>query len=580
MNYIKMQKIVLLICSFFSIQRAYALEEKKNTFVSWMTSLFQQDANTIKAKKTYKKEEFRKKAFHPLDQKQKPEKIHQKKESKKIAPKKLEVVSSASAPAVVKKESQKQWPALHESIQETGYYQVNGNEKLKDVQKELWYSQAAWPFEARNFLKNDYFEVDFSASFADKAFFGTDRTTLTPYIFGKKTVEIQDFLLISRLLINKQVIDPTLVSIAQAYKLYGKQEIECQPSFNSQTITINYARHWLDGQLSTGIQIPIVRKSHHLKFSVPRNDQLEAAFFALDENDARTAFLKENYAGVEMFVTNILKQKDIAVRDHNDVIGYGDVTLFLNAHYDFAYCQESNLGLKLMLPLAKTRKLNTIWAPDLGNGGFAALTGFCAFQWHGKHALLNPHIHSELTYYMMGSIDRRVPRIKDYQKVSPGPIDAPRYNSASATANKGPMDTYILYGRHAEFDGTKAFTESDSIVKELADKTTRVYMRPGVEWRTRVGNLFNNIIVKNLSCNIFYDVMIKASDSIGFYAAADSWDRDLLTQNTNQHAHRIGSTIHYQFDDMYRLNAGFEHLFAGKNIMQTTDFFVSFNVEF
>jgi hypothetical protein len=573
MNYIKIQKIVLLFCSFFFIQRAYALEEKKNSFASWFSSFFQQDSNITKEKKTYKKEEFRKKAFHPVNQKQQQEKIHKKNESKK------RIVPAVTA---IKKESQKQWPALHESIQETGYYQVNGNEKLKDVKKELWYTQAAWPFEARNFLKNDYLEVDFSASFADKAFFGTDRTTLSPYIFGKKTVEIQDFLLISRLLINNQILIPgsdTERSIAQAYKVYGKQEIECQPSFNSQIITINYARHWLDGQISTGIQIPIVRKSHHLKFSVPRNDQLEAAFFALT-TEAKDAFLKENYAGVEMFVTNILKQKDITIRDHNDVIGYGDVTLFFNAHYDFAYCQESNVGLKLTLPLAKTRKLNTIWAPDLGNGGFAALTGFCAFQWHGKHALLNPHIHSELTYYMMGSVDRRVPRIKDYQKVHPGPIDAPRYDSESGSANKGFMDTYILYGRHVAFDGTKAFTESDSIVKELADKTTRIYMRPGVEWRTRIGNLFNNIIVKNLSCNIFYDVMIKASDSIGFYAAADSWDRDMLTKNTNQHAHRIGSTIHYQFDDMYRLNAGFEHLFAGKNIMQMTDFFVSFNVEF
>ncbi|PCI73916.1 hypothetical protein COB28_02730 [Candidatus Dependentiae bacterium] len=578
MNFILKNKnyVILTLVLVLSNIQLNGATKKKNLFETMYSSFFQQKEE----KKTASKKKKTVASKYHKSIKNEGVEIKPIKDKKKICS---------------QSNSYKQWHELHDSIQETGYYSVTGNEKIKTIKDDLWYAQSPWPFAAQNYLKRDHLEIEVAASFADRAFFNHESTNMSPLIFGKKCVQLQDFLLISRLLKDEKITGVVANNITSVYKHYAEQEIEFKTSFNSQTININYARHWLDGLLSVGIQLPIVRKSHRFKLSVPRNDKLETDFFInkqgaalntpanlLDPNnptfEARKGFLQDHPTGIESFINTVLEQKNINVsgRNHNDTVGSGDITFFLNGHYDFAYCKESTLGIKITLPISKTRKLNTIWAPDLGNGGFVTFTGHAGFQWHSDNNLLNPHIYSQLTISMISSVDRRVPLVRKYDGTNPGSLLTPRYGSVSKAT-----DGFFLYGHATEFLTNKTFAEPDSTVKELSDHITRVHIRPGVLWQTRIGNLFQNLIVKNLSCNIYYDVMIKGLDSVGFYDQInDGFDRDFLKENTNQDAHRVGGTIHYQFDDTFRISAEFKHLFAGKNVIQTSDFSIGFNADF
>lgn len=554
----------LLGLLFCTLSPLAAAQQEKHPIKQFFAQLAAPFTQKKEVKVAPQKKEVHKQVERPL----------QKKKSSKKKPKAkknmLKKMITAKAP-------QESWASLHEEIQATGYYGCPENESFSELKPHLLNAQPAWPFTARNFLQKDTVEVEVSASFANKGFFDTERTTLNPLIFGKKKVQLQDFLLVSRLLNNDQIdiiaasIPAKADSIAAIYKLFAEREINFKTSYNSQVFQINYAHQWLDGKVTTGIMFPIVRKSHHISYDISKDGALLAAFNAASVS-AKNAFLRENAAGFSSFFENILYKKNIEVKRYNDNIGCSDVTFFAQTHADIPYCQEAHFGLQLTLPIGKTRDTNKLWSPDLGNGGFTTLTGHCAFMWHGESSLLNPHIYSQLTYSMMSSVDRRVPVIKTYEGKDPGLLLAPNYGTNA--------QEFMFYGNKVNFITTKKFTEPDSTVKELSDRSARVYLRPGVVWKTRLGNLFKDLYFNNLSCNLYYDVEVKESDSIGFYANNDDFDRNMLTKNTNGQKHAIGFTMHYQFDENYRLNAGFDHVFAGKNCMQTFQFFVNVSSEF
>jgi hypothetical protein len=570
----------LLFCTLSPLAAAQQEEHPVKQFFAKLTAPF---AQKKEVKVAPQKKEVHKQVERPL----------QKKKSNKKKPKAkknmLKKMVTAKAP-------QESWASLHEEIQATGYYGCPENESFRELKPHLLNAQPAWPFTARNFLQKDTVEVEVSASFADKGFFDTERTTLSPLIFGKKKVQLQDFLLVSRLLNNEQIDigDPSTLSaaapvspanqIGSIYKIYAEEEIAFKTSYNSQIFQINYAHQWLNGKITTGIMLPIVRKSHHITYSLPSNNNNAAIDTAFKSAtiQARNAFLAQNTNGIENFIENILYKKNIEVKPYNDNIGCGDITFFAQTHADIPYCQEAHFGLQLTLPIGKTRDTNKLWSPDLGNGGFTTISGHCAFMWHGESSLLNPHIYSQLTYSMVTSVDRRIPVIKNYEGINPGTLIAPNYFTfpAVATTKFLSAQEYMLYGNAARFNEAKKFTEPDSTVKELSDRSARVYLRPGVVWKTRLGNLFKDLYFNNLSCNLYYDVEVKESDSIGFYANNDDFDRNMLTKNTNGQKHAIGFTMQYQFDENYRLNAGFDHVFAGKNCMQTFQFFVNVSSEF
>lgn len=477
-------------------------------------------------------------------------------------------------------ESPCNWLAMQRNLEHGGYY----NKDAANASFERMfpggpiYQTPTWPFFARSFLKQDLFSFDVDFGFANKALYGGRTKDISALVFGKETVQIQDILMASRLLAQDSVAmygaNPDQ-SIANVYKVYAPQELRFQASHNYQKFNFNYAHHFWNGNLVCGLQVPLIRKSNRIKMTIPEDATLNADYNALTA-EAKNAFTAQYSAGLSDFVADILQRKNLTLNHTNNDIGFGDITFFFNSNYHSKFCHESTFGMQLTAPVGKSRDSNKIWAPDLGNGGFAQLAGHIGFQWHCNLNWLNPHLYSRLAYSFMGSVDRRVPAVRNYQGADPGKALAPRYD---ASANPQAIG-YMLYGEDVNFIPARHFTEPDATIREFADHAMRVRIRPGIEWGFKVGNVFEHLFSRRMFIDLYYEFALKAKDSLGFHRDDELLFRDVLTRNTATQAHIIGGMWNYQIDDTYRVNLGAQYLFAGRNMLKTVSVDVGVSIEF
>jgi hypothetical protein len=434
----------------------------------------------------------------------------------------------------------------------------------KFVDKNFVYKVPAWPFYSLFYMQKMLFQFDMTFDFATKAYMSSwGKKDLSRLVFGQKDAQIQDILVVSRLLKSEKVDSIPAYALDKLYfYILADQHLGLDASFNKQSFSFNIARHFWKGSGNFGIQLPIVRCENKVHLSdhigAKKHEQLENAVYP---PKAGPNFFVD-YGTLPNFFKNILKHKDIDFHKTESQVGFGDLTAFLNFEINWKRCERLILGLSFLFPTAKGLDAKKLWDPQLGNGGFPEIAIFNSWLFH-ESRFFNPHILGKITVCLPDTVTRRVPKLISYDGEHPTPGDD--------------LGKIVIFGDYAIY--TDAFKpEPDSTLKYFADKKKRVDMIPSPEFWLRIGNMFEKFFWTRAFFDIFYDFRIKGKD---FVRKRDLsvWDYSVLTKNSDQIENNLGANFSYQFDNHFRANLGFIYTFAGRNVPELFKLDLSLNFE-
>lgn len=456
------------------------------------------------------------------------------------------------------------------------------------------YKEPAWPTRAQFYENKDLFNVTLSTRYASDAFVGTDLTTshdITKLAFGEKPIKVSDILLASKLVAaGKLAHDETIMlnaaDPAEQYLKYMANEVL---NFNGWThqhqMSFGLSRYIWSNNLAVGVELPLVYKKNHLELNMqlskdatapgattfahgeyrdgvygavvvktmPTNDSVEAA---------PNAFLRRYGDDPVRFVQDILVAKGMTDMG-GSAMGLGDVECFINGRIKSILFDNMVLGLKFVFPTAKKATQSKLWAPDLGNGGFFEFGGFMSVMTSYK-SYVNPHLMLEVSGSLPGNVDRRVP-----QKITQAATtDQQKLNSVLAKI-LGP-DQQIAFGNRVKLLQGVGFSEFDTTVKGFADNVFRVKITKGAEIKMRIGNIVERFISRAGFLDIFYDLRGKFKDQVKGLTT-DTFNTDILKDDSQEIEHRAGFDYSYQFDLDTRLRLGMNYVFAGKNVAKTIE---------
>jgi hypothetical protein len=470
-------------------------------------------------------------------------------------------------------------PKIHREIKKQAFRNSKNYEKQKiyeNVKKSpvddvFVYKLPAWPFYSIPFMQKDIFQLSFSYDFATQAYSSGGRTQdISKLVFGEKAIEIQDILLVSKLVREKK-LSPTSPTTGGVFGANGEkhylylladQALTFDGSTEKQTANINYARHFAKGDISFGFQVPFVRRYNKLKLTSSLSTDLR--------NQLRAGNFLQLYNDLEGFLDAVLNKKDIAFHRKDTELGIGDISVFLNFEFDWKRAERLVFGFQTVFPTAKEKNIYKLWDPELGNGGFMQLSTFSSVLFNGNR-FLNPHIFAKVTANLPASISQRVPKLISYNGTNPNPG-----NKVDARMTMGEYAYFIK----AENNAITFENYPDTTIQNFADNAKKIKIRPGTEINLRFGNIIPSFLLKNAFLDIFYDFRLKGRDYCGFRIDADEYDSTVLTENTSLIQHRAGLNLSYQFDENFRLNAGALYSFAGRNVPKTAEFNASLNIEF
>lgn len=433
---------------------------------------------------------------------------------------------------------------------------VYGDEEIKsavDGVKPIFYLYKVpmWPRQARFFLKKDQVGLDVRFKFATQAESSSGATQdISNLVFRECPIRVKDILLGSKL-IDLGVAEPT-TSKYNFLDILKDQTLSFDASMNSQEFVFSYVRHFLKGDVALGIEVPLVRKRHDLELTSclsPRlNEELESqspGFFTTYPN------------GLIDFFKDILSKKNICFNEKDTEIGLGDISVFFNYEIPFKMFERCVVGVRGVFPTSRRRDIYKLWDPELGNGGFTELAAFGALLYK-QSRWLNPHIFSQLTYAFPSTTFRRVPKI-----VSKDDIES----ISNAQVKFG--EDFLLYGNGLKYvSSAPDFSQLDTCVRHFADCAYKAKINRGGNFFVRIGNMIERVFTERLFLDLYYDFYAKWKDYIGFRKCDLSYDSSLLTDNTHEIFHRIGTNLSWQPDNSWRFHLGGMYTLAGKNTLR------------
>lgn len=446
-------------------------------------------------------------------------------------------------------------------------------EDLKDTEFVPYiHKLPTWSRKALFFTKRDQVSADFGLHFATQAYGSSgDTRDISHLIFKESPIVIKDVLIASKLIDTGIAEFPTAGSTKDDYKFLDvlkDQPLQFDASTNKQQVTVNYVRHFLRGDVALGLQVPLVRRVNKIKLSSTISQALKNEMVSVGTS---TKFNTLYPNGLIDFFVDILDRKGIGFNRHDDEVGLGDITIFFNYDIPTKFCERCVVGVDLLVPTAKRRDIHKLWDPELGNGGFTELSIFAGALFKSSR-FWNPHVFADFQYGIQASPFRRVPRLRRTE-------DLPE-STSSGKVKFG--EGYMAFGNYLLFDnGTKPqFSELDTNVRHFSDTSKSAKLNPGTQLNMRFGNQIERAMFERMFFDLFYDLRVKSKDYLGFRRADDVYNAKILTDNTFQVEHRIGTALNYQFDDSWRANFDFLYSFAGRNVMRSFNLDLSISLEF
>ncbi len=439
----------------------------------------------------------------------------------------------------------------------------------RDQEDPRWaflYKVPSWDFPAIPFRKSDLASVTVHYQYAGKAYSSSDHTQdISKLVFGEPNIRVQDVLLVSKLLREGKVQPYASGGDTTDFYLYrlANEEFSFDGEMEEWRGSIDVARH-LTRELSIGFQIPFASRRHELNLQT----KLTPAAKTLLSGNAGNFPTKYNHS-FQAFLEDILQDKEISLHPKNTNSGIGDITVFVNWDIPTKHVEKFMFGVKLLMPTARDRDIHKLWDAELGNGGFTELSPYCAFVYaHNK--FFNPHFYGQITYAVPAYVDRRVPRVRNYDGSRPvahlsdrSLVEELPDLEGIAFANR--VRT-VSTGAAAPAPQTKSFNEVDTTVRRFATQTLRIKLHPGPEINLRIGNMLEKVFVKKMFADFYYNLYAKGKTHSGAKLDTSKWDATVLKRNSYKVAHTLGVNLSYQFDKNVRTELGFKHIFIGRNV--------------
>ncbi len=460
----------------------------------------------------------------------------------------------------VKKEVEWQNRRMHrEALRDKVYDRVRLRKGREINTDDLIYKIPSWPFSSIYYAEKDLFEISLKANDSTKAFNSSGGSQdISKLVFGQKSIKLQDILLVSKLLRSGvlQSLTSNPNNTGHYYYILANQPIEFDASINSQRATVSYARHFRNGDISFGLEVPIVRRENKLK--------LISSISSTDRNSLqnKTPYFFAKYADLEEFFSAILGASHISFNKHDREVGLGDISTFINFEINSKNFERFIIGAKLLFPTANDREVDVLWHPDLGNGGFIECSIFAGLLLdYNKY--FNPYVFVNITGVIPAKVSRRVPIKKEYDGGDP---------------NSNVGDFLILGDTEVQYKAT-TFSEFDTSVRRFPSVVKSIKIHKGPQFYCKLGNVFEEVLFKHGFLDTFYDVRLKASDYVGSYKDS-SINPAVLKENTFEIDHRFGFNYDYQFSGRQRITTGFAMSIAGRNTPQTFEGNIAFSTEF
>ncbi len=462
----------------------------------------------------------------------------------------------------------------------------NKNKPLmwKSLQNKVFvYKVPNLPFYSQPFMQKNILAVDLNLDFVDSSFGDSNNSQdLSVLLFGKSDLKLKDILLASKLMKeNKIYWQPAPQAKPEIYYnplhyyyILADQPLNFDASYEKQTVNLNLARHFHEGDITIGMQVPFVRRHNSIR--------LDSQISAADKETLRLAAydpvqicpedpaalpgpnFADRYGTLEKFLIDILDAKGIKYNTKETELGFGDLSLFVNAEFNWNKAERVFAGINFVVPTARSLDLSKFWDPELGNGGFLNLQAFGSVLFsHSRWN--NPYMHASLNFGFPKRINSRVSTLISYDGVTPVAGDS--INSILISPKQQ------IYARGA--DGV--FTdEPDATARFFGDATKKIRITPGPKLSFKIGNIFERFLERKAFLDFYYNFGVKlkdcASDSItGYYTS-------ILTNDTWSIENQIGASYNYQLDENFRFNLGVLYTFAGANVEEL--FRMNFNLSY
>ncbi|MCK4265427.1 hypothetical protein KAW80_03655 [Candidatus Babeliales bacterium] len=445
-----------------------------------------------------------------------------------------------------------------------------GRVRLHNVSRfsdgDFFYKIPSWPFSSIFYAEKDLLEVNFAANGASKAYgSGGNSQDISKLVFGEQNIELQDILLASKLL-KEEILDANSARYEDGnlgfqfhyYYILADQPIIFDGSTTSQRIDLNYARHFRDGDISFGFQIPIIRRENKLRLSSTITSSKEAQLQSV------TPRFADRFGSLDNFLKEIVEARHMNYTKHDTELGIGDISTFINIEIASRHFERVLMGFKFLAPTANDRQTDELWHADLGNGGFMEYSFFGGAM-KSYSRIFNPHAFLEITGSVPTTLSRRVPFKKVYDGTTPG--------------NGIPVGDFLTLGNtEVQFKGI-AFERFDTDIRRFPGTVRNVRIRRGPQFFFRIGNIYEEVFSKKAFFDMFYDLRVKGTDYLG-YRNSDSYNYSILTDNTFQMEHRIGFNFDYQISGRQRFNGGMLLTVAGRNVPQNIEGNIAYSLEF
>lgn len=365
----------------------------------------------------------------------------------------------------------------------------------------------------------------------------------------------------------------------------AEKELMFKSKLREPAFTFNYQTSFFENMLTVGIEVPIVYKSQEVNMiaentvtektilngagtnTTTGNIATNAAPFPKAEQALQDFFFSQ-YSSFKDFYSNLLLEKNLSSDPKTTRFGIGDISFIVNRRICSDYWTLGLAGFALTLNTAGKSSKRSVWPVELGNGGFFEGRIHGAFYFK-QSSLVNPHVFGELRFCFPSKIEKRASVLISYDKLA---------QTSTIEAQDIPL------GQNLIFDKNSFKNEPESTVPAFAavmpNYENEIEYRQGATLDLRFGNVFEELLIKNGSLDIFCQAQYKFKDSFPVKDGSSLFDLESIVKNTQRWSVSFGSAYTYQWYDNVALELKAQTILFGKNVLRKHSIGLAMQLQF
>lgn len=388
-------------------------------------------------------------------------------------------------------------------------------------------------------------EIEVTAEAAEKSFGSLNsREDLASRIFGKKDIQLQDFVLVTRLAAKGGILN-NLEGGAPA-------NLDDFTSLATEPVVFEAFNH--REQIQLGASVTFFEKSLRLSGGLPvvvGTNQLrvgnDGGLYRKVLDRGRAALVGDfREATLAQFVD--AATSSMGMKTGERISHYGLGQAFIGASYDIPVerLEYFKIGAQLYLPTAPAPEANRVWPVELAPRNMA-LGGSGALL-YAANRFFNPYVQADARFNFASKNQRRVPRMV-------------ARDGAGNPGAKMALGSYV--GFAGDFNN-----EQEASIRGFSDFSSDVKGRLGHTLNLQLGNIIERVAGKGGYLDVAYRLGVKAKDEVLEITPAGKYNPDVLTANTDELMHQVRLGYGYHFTNSFRLNLQASLVVAGKNTAQ------------